>query len=160
MKKKKGFTLPEMLLACTMLAVITLSSISVIAMMSGSLFTSQIESENRLSLSETIFYLTREIQSAEGVKISESGKKLEIKEHGSGEFSLCYEIKEDYPTGQLAFKNKKMLDIDFNESKFESTDGKVIITLSVLENSTDVNQRGKEMNIEAVPRAEAVILCE
>ena len=43
MKKKKGFTLPEMLLACTMLAVITLSSVSVIAMMSGSLFTSQIK---------------------------------------------------------------------------------------------------------------------
>ena len=81
MKKKKGFTLPEMLLACTMLAVITLSSISVIAMMSGSLFTSQIESENRLSLSETVFYLTREIQSAESVKISDSGKKLEIKQN-------------------------------------------------------------------------------
>lgn len=160
MKKKKGFTLPEMLLACTMLAVITLSSISVIAMMSGSLFTSQIESENRLSLSETVFYLTREIQSAEGVKISESGKKLEIKEHGSGEYNLCYEIKEDYPAGELAFKGKKMLDVDFTDSKFESADGKVMVTLSVVKNNTDVNQRGKPMIIEAVPRAEAVIVCE
>lgn len=160
MKKKKGFTLPEMLLACTMLAVITLSSISVIAMMSGSLFTSQIESENRLSLSETVFYLTREIQSAEGVKISESGKKLEIKEHGSGEYNLCYEIKEDYPAGELAFKGKKMLDVDFTDSKFESADGKVMVTLSVVKNNTDVNQRGKPMIIEAVPRAEAVITVE
>lgn len=160
MKKKKGFTLPEVLLACTMLAVIMLSSISVIAMMSGSLFTSQIESENRLSLSETIFYLTREIQSAEGVKISASGKKIEIKQHSSGDYDLCYEIKEDYPTGQLAFKNKKMLDINFTDSKFETTDGKVIITLSVVENSTDVNQRGKPMKFEAVPRAEAVIYIE
>lgn len=160
MKKKKGFTLPEVLLACTMIAVIMLSSISVIAMMSGSLFTSQIESENRLSLSETVFYLTREIQSAEGVKISESGKKLEIKQHGSGDYDLCYEIKEDYPTGQLAFKNKKMLDVDYADSKFEAVEGKVIITLSVLENNTDVNQRGKPMKFEAVPRAEAVILCE
>lgn len=158
MKKKKGFTLPEMLLACTMLAVITLSSISVIAMMSGSLFTSQIESENRLSLSETVFYLTREIQSAEGVKISSSGKKLEIKQHGSSGYNLCYEIKEGYPTGELAFKDKKMLDVDFIESKFETTDGKVTITLSILENSTDVNQRGRSMVIEAVPRAEAVII--
>ena len=160
MRKKKGFTLPEMLLACTMLAVITLSAISVIAMMSGSLFTSQIESENRLSLSETVFYITREIQSAEGVKISESGKKLEIKEHGSGDYDLCYEIKEDYPTGELIFKSKKMLDVDFNESRFESMDGKIIITLSVLENNTDVNQRGKPMIIETVPRAEAVITVE
>lgn len=160
MKKKKGFTLPEVLLACTMIAVIMLSSISVIAMMSGSLFTSQIESENRLSLSETVFYLTREIQSAESVRISESGKKLEIKEHGSGEYSLCYEIKEDYPTGQLAFKSKKMLDVDYADSRFEAVDGKVVITLSVLENSTDVNQRGKPMKFEAVPRAEAVIYVE
>ena len=53
-----------------------------------------------------------------------------------------------------------MLDVDYADSKFEAADGKVIITLSVLENSTDVNQRGKEMNIEAVPRAEAVITVE
>ncbi len=160
MKKKKGFTLPEMLLACTMLAVITLSSISVIAMMSGSLFTSQIESENRLSLSETVFYLTREIQSAEGVKISELGKKLEIKQHGSGEYNLSYEIKEDYPTGLFTFKSKKMLDVDYADSKFEASDGKIIVLLSVVENSTDVNQRGKPIRIETVPRAEAVITVE
>lgn len=160
MKKKKGFTLPEVLLACTMLAVITLSSISVIAMMSGSLFTSQIESENRLSLSETVFYLTREIQSAEGVRISADGKKLEIKQHGSGEYTLCYEIKEGYPTGQLAFKDKKMLDVDYADSKIELADRMIKINLSVIENSTDINQRGKGMNIEAVPRAEAVITVE
>ena len=53
-----------------------------------------------------------------------------------------------------------MLDVDFVESKFETTDGKVIITLSVLENSTDVNQRGRSMVIEAVPRAEAVMMVE
>ena len=160
MKKKKGFTLPEMLLACTMLAVITLSSISVIKMMSGSLFTSQIESDNRVRLSETIFYITREIQSAEGIKISKGGKKLEIKQHGSSEYSLCYEIKEGYPTGELAFKNKRMLDVDFNKSKFETEYGKVTITLSVVENNTDVNQRSKTMILETVPRVEAVILCE
>lgn len=158
MKKKKAFTLPEILVACTILSVITLSAVIVMGMMSGSLFTSQIESKNRTNLSETVFYLTREIQSAEGVKISESGKKLEIKQHGSSGYNLCYEIKEGYPTGELAFKDKKMLDVDFTESKFETTDGKVIITLSVLENSTDVNQRGKPMVIEAVPRAEAVII--
>ena len=53
-----------------------------------------------------------------------------------------------------------MLDVNFTDSKFETIDGKVIITLSVLENSTDVNQRGKPMAIEAVPRAEAVITVE
>ena len=160
MRKKSGFTLPEMLLACTMLAVITLAAILVIAMMSGSLFTSQIESKNRRNLSETVFYLTREIQSAEGIKISEDGKKLEIKQHGSGEYSLCYEITEDYPTDKLAFKNKKMLDVDFDASKFETSDRKVIIILSVLKNSTEVNQRGKAVKIEAVPRSEAVIVVD
>ena len=80
MKKKKAFTLPEVLLACSMLAVISLCAVTVIAMMSDSLFTGQIESENRSNLSETVFYLTREIQSAEGVRISDGGKKLEIKE--------------------------------------------------------------------------------
>ena len=160
MNKKKAFTLPEVLLACTILSVITLSAVIVMGMMSGSLFTSQIESENRTSLSESVFYLTREIQSAEGVRISESGKKLQIKEHGSSGYNLCYEIKEDYPTGKLTFKNKKMLDVDFAESSFETTDGKVVITLSVLKNSTDVNQRGKSMVIEVTPRAEAVIMLE
>ena len=160
MKKKEAFTLPEVLIACTILSVITLLAVLVIGKMSGALFTGQIESENRISLSETVFYLTREIQSAESVKISDSGKKLEIKQHGSSAYSLCYEIKEGYPTGSLSFKDKKMLDVSFAESSFETTDGKVIITLSVLENSTDVNQRGKSMVIEAVPRAEAVILCE
>ena len=160
MTKKKAFTLPEILIACTILSVITLSAVIVMGMMSGSLFTSQIESNNRTNLSESVFYLTREIQSAEGVKISESGKKLEIKQHGSSGYTLCYEIKEGYPTGKLSFKGKKMLDVDFVESKFETTDGKVIITLSVLENSTDVNQRGRSMVIEAVPRAEAVMMVE
>lgn len=160
MTKKKAFTLPEILIACTILSVITLSAVIVMGMMSGSLFTSQIESKNRTNLSETVFYLTREIQSAEGVKISESGKKLQIKQHGSSGYNLCYEIKEGYPTGKLSFKDKKMLDVDFTDSKFETTDGKVIITLSVFENSTDVNQRGKSMIIEAVPRAEAVIIVE
>lgn len=157
MKKKRGFTMPEMLLACTILAVITLSAVSVMGMMTGSLFTSQIESENRTSLSETVFYLTREIQSAEGVRISDAGKKLEIKEGGSGEFNLCYEIKDEYPAGILAFKDKRMLDVNFADSNFEAVDGKVMITLSVVKNNTDVNQRGKPVVIEAVPRAEAVI---
>ena len=160
MIKKKAFTLPEILIACTILSVITLSAVIVMGMMSGSLFTSQIESKNRTNLSETVFYITREIQSAEGIKISESGKKLEIKPHGSSTYSLCYKIKEGYPTGNISFKDKKMLDVDFDESSFESTDRKVVINLSVLENSTDVNQRGKTMVIEAVPRAEAVIVVE
>lgn len=160
MNKKKAFTLPEVLLACTILSVITLSAVIVMGMMSGSLFTSQIESENRTSLSETVFYLTRELQSADSVKISESGKKLQIKEHGSSGYTLCYEIKEDYPTGKLTFKDKKMLDVDFADSKFESDGKKITVTLSVLKNSTDVNQRGKSMIVEAVPRAEAVIILE
>ena len=107
-----------------------------------------------------MFYLTREIQSAEGVRISESGKKIEIKQNGSSEYSMCYEIKEDYPTDKLTFKNKKMIDVVFAESKFEHIDGKIIVTLSVVKNSTDVNQRGKIMRFEAVPRTEAVISCE
>ena len=40
-----------------------------------------------------------------------TGKKLEIKQHGSSAYSLCYEIKEGYPTGSLSFKDKKMLHI-------------------------------------------------
>ena len=160
MNKKKAFTLPEILIACTILSVITLSAVIVMRMMSGSLFTSQIESRNRTNLSETVFYLTREIQSAEGVKISESGKKLEIKQHGSSGYNLCYEIKEDYPTGKLTFKDKKILDVDFADSKFESDGKKITVTISILKNSADVNQRGKEMVIEAVPRAEAVIILE
>lgn len=160
MKKKKAFTLPEVLLACSMLAVISLCAVTVIAMMSDSLFTGQIESENRSNLSETVFYLTREIQSAEGVRISDGGKKLEIKEGGSGEYNLCYEIKDGYPTGYFVFKNKRLLYIDYAESKFETTDGKINVKLSVVKNSTEVNQRGKSVSIEAVPRTEAVIYVE
>ena len=160
MRKKKAFTLPEILIACTLISFIGLAAVNVMGMMSGSLFTSQIENENRTSLSETVFYLTREIQSAEAVKISNEGKKLEIKQHGSSTYTFCYEIKEEYPTGKLVFKDKKMLDVSFGNSKFESDGKKIKVTLSVLENNTDVNQIGKVMHIEAVPRAEAVITLE
>lgn len=160
MRKKNGFTLPEMLFACTMLAVITLSSVLAIKVTSHLLFTGQTETENRTNLSETLFYLTREIQSAEVVRISKSGKKLEIKLHGSSRYNICYEIKSGYPNGALYFKEKRLLDINYESSKFEITGGRIMITFSVVNNNTDVNSRGKNMITEAVPRTEAVIINE
>ena len=88
MKKKRAYTLIETLMSSgifAMLAVIGLASVSLIT---WTLYSGQTENTNRSSLNETVYFLTREIQSAEAIKISDGGKVLEIKERG--DFGICY----------------------------------------------------------------------
>ena len=70
MKKKRCFTIVEVLTASSILLVVVTAGISLLLLINTLLYDGQIESYNRTSLNDTIFYLTREIQSAECVIIS------------------------------------------------------------------------------------------
>ena len=106
MKKKRCFTIVEVLTASSILLVVITAGISLLLLINTLLYDGQIESDNRTGLNDAIFYLTREIQSAEGVIISSDGKEMKIKQRGSEDYSLRYTITENYPVGFLAFKGK------------------------------------------------------
>ncbi len=158
MKKKNAYTVVEVLIASGIFAFIVTLGMVIIALMSGTLFTGQVESTNRSDLNDTIFYITREIQSAEEIKIEDSGKKLLIKQSGDDGYDLSYEIAEDYPTDSLCFKGKKLIDIAYDESSFCIENGAIKISLAILKNDTDVNQQKKEIVFKVAPRANGVII--
>ncbi len=151
MNKKKSFTLPETLIACMILSMIAAIGISQISLVSGILYAGQTETSNRSELSEIIFFMTREIRSAEDIRISEDGKTIEIKETGRDGYNLVYSFVKGYPTDYLAFKGKKMIDADHTESGFETDGGYIKITFAVLKNSVDVNQRPDIITVSVMP---------
>ena len=151
-KKKKAFTIVEMLFAGMVLSMIFAAGISQILLVSGTLYAGQTETTNRSDFNEIVYYLTREIQSAEGIRICEDGKKLEIKEAGRDDYNLVYAFENDYPTDYLMFKDKKMIDVEYDQSKFEFDGDSVKITFAVVKNSVDVNQRPELMTVTVTPR--------
>ncbi len=156
--RKKCFTVVEVLMASGIFSFIIIIGMGIASLMSSSLFTGQVESTNRSELNSTIFYITREIQSAEGVKIEESGKKLSIKKRGSSDYSLCYEICDDYPVGTLSYKGKRLLDLNYGESQFSYSGDAVLIEWTVMKNNTDVNQISRKVELTVTPRSEEVVL--
>ena len=155
--KKKAFTLLEVLFASSIFSMILVIGLSVSSMMTNSLFDGQIEETNRSELNDIIFYLTREIQSAEKVKITDEGKTVMIKQHGMDGYSLVYSFIDDYPTGQLSFNGKKMIDVDYSESLFRIDGSCIYAEISVLKNSIEPEQRGKKMSFSIMPRSNAVM---
>ena len=158
MKKKSGYTIIEVLIASGLFAFIISLGMTIVALVSGTLYTGQIESKNRSSLNDIVFYITREIQSAESIKVENDGKKLSIKESGSDGYNLIYEIKEDYPTDTLCFKDKKLIDINYEESNFSVEENSVRVNLAIVKNSTDVNQMAKNIRLNITPRSEGMVL--
>lgn len=152
MKKKHAFTIVETLMSAGIFSMIIVMGISIAALITWLLFTGQTEYVNRADLNETIYYITREIQSAESVKISMSGKIIEIKERGSSDYNLRYSLVENYPVDYLAFNDKRLLDIDNDNSRFCTENGMIKIQLSIVKNNIETNQRGKEIEIAVKPR--------
>ncbi|MBQ6908256.1 MAG: prepilin-type N-terminal cleavage/methylation domain-containing protein [Clostridia bacterium] len=148
--KKKAFTLVEVLIASLIMSYIGLACISQIQLMSNTLYDGQTESTNRSKLNEEVFYITREIQSAEEIEMSD--KLLKIREMGHEDFNLEYEIRKDYPTDGLYLNSMKLIDICYEESYFEKDENTVIIHLATVKNSTEPNQIPKVLEIKAVPR--------
>lgn len=136
-----------------MLAVIGLSTVTLI---SWTLFTGQTEGTNRTTLNETVYYITREVQSAEGIRISDGGKCLEIKERGSSGYNLKYSIVESYPADYLAFKDKRLIDIDADESEFLFEYGLLKLNLGTVKNDVEENQRKRDFEISVLPRSNCI----
>jgi len=157
-KKKRCFTIVEMLMASSILLVVITAGISLLLLINTLLYDSQIESSNRMSLNDTIFYLTREIQSAEGIMISSNGKEMKIKQRGSEDYSLVYTITENYPVDYLAFKDKRLIDIDSGGSSFSFSSKGVVVTLLIVKNNIELNQMPQEVSFEVVPRSDSVVL--
>ncbi len=151
--KKRGFTLVEVLVASTIMGTILIASTSVMALITHMLYSGQTERQSRLSLSDNIYYLTREIQSAEEIKISADGKTLKIKQLGHSSYSIEYMIIDSYPTGELLFKDKKMLYIDYFQSKFEATHSNVKISLVVYKDNLNEHKISQKLELEISPRS-------
>mgnify|MGYP002582307126 CR=1 FL=1 len=154
MSKKKGFTLIETLMSAGMLSLIVTIGLSILALITWTLYTGQMEGTARSNLNETVYYLTRELQSAESIKISQNGKVLQIKERGRSEYNLQYTIVENYPVDYFAFKGKRLLDVKAEESIFLMESGSVTIKLSVVKNNLDINQTNKKIELTVSPRCE------
>lgn len=148
--KKKAFTMIELLLAITLFSFVFIIGFSQVYLMSETLYTTQTENSNRNSLSEIVFYLTREVQSAEKIKLSP--QKLEICEAGNSGYNLCYEFVEDYPTDSLNFKGKKMISVKSDECEFSKDNDDLLVRIAVVKNSVDAKQTPKVMEIKISPR--------
>lgn len=156
MKKKSAYTIIEMLFSSTIFGMLAVIGLSAVTLISWTLFTGQTEGTNRTTLNETVYYITREVQSAEGIRISDGGKCLEIKERGSSGYNLKYSIVESYPADYLAFKDKRLIDIDADESEFLFEDGLLKLNLGTVKNDVEENQRKRDFEISVLPRSNCI----
>ena len=156
MKKKSAYTIIEMLFSSTIFGMLAVIGLSAVTLVSWTLFTGQTEGTNRTTLNETVYYITREVQSAEGIRISDDGKCLEIKERGSSGYNLKYSIVESYPADYLAFKDKRLIDIDADESEFLFEDGLLKLNLGTVKNDVEENQRKRDFEISVLPRSNCI----
>lgn len=152
MKKKQAFTVIETIFAGGISAMIITIGMSVIGLMTFSLYTGQLENTYRSDLNSCIFYLSREIQSAETVIISDSGKKIEIKQHGSGK-NIEYTFKEGYPTGFLEYEGKKLIAVKYDDCLFSLSNNKVKIDIAIVGNNIEATQRPRLLSYEFLPRS-------
>lgn len=156
MKKKKAFTIVETLMSSSIFGMLAVIGISAVTLITWTLFTGQTEVSNRTTLNETVYYITREVQSAEGIRISEDGKCLEIKERGSSGYNLKYTIVESYPTDYLAFKDKRLIAVDADNSEFDFENGLLKLSLGTVKNDVEVDQVKKDFEISILPRSDCI----
>lgn len=153
---KKGFTIIELIISiavsCSVVAVI----LSVSYIITHTLYTGQISMQSRSDISYYMFYLTREIQSAEKIKISD--KRLQIMQAGDSDYTLDYKIVENGEFDELVLNNKKIAVINYDESIFSEDDGIIKINLAVLDNNVDYNGIERMVTFSVSPRTENVII--
>lgn len=153
MKKKRAFTIVETLFSSTIFGMLAVLGLSAVTLISWALYTGQTESTNRTTLNETVYFITREVQSAEAVRITDSGKCLEIKERGRTGYNLKYSIVESYPADYLAFGDRRLMDIDADGSEFVFEDGLIKLNIEAVKNSLETDQKGKSFEISILPRS-------
>ncbi len=155
--KRKGFTIIEILVATAVMSIVLLAGISVMKLMTAALYDGQTESRGRISLTDNIYYMTREIQSAESIQVSADLKTLKIRQRG-GTYNVEYTIVHGVPAGCLNFKTKPMLYLDYDQSRFEIEEGKVKITLAIYKTNLDYKEKPKVIVLEVLPRSHEVSL--
>jgi prepilin-type N-terminal cleavage/methylation domain-containing protein len=158
--RRNAFTLVEVLLASSILAIVLMVGLSVMMLCVNTLYDGQIESKNRINLMDNLYYITREIQSAEAIKVSNDSKVLKIKQFGSSDYSLVYSITKKYPTSEFCFKEKKMFDIAYEASNFIVDGNKIKLYLSVYKNNLDLKTVPKIIEFEITPRSTNVMIEE
>ena len=143
-------------MSLSIFGMIAVIGMSIIGVMTFNVFNGQTESTNRSNLNETVFYITREVQSAEGIRITDGGKNLEIKERGSSGYNLKYSLVNSYPEGYIAFKDKRLFDIDADKSGFYLENGLLKIKLGIVNNNTETDQIAKDFEISVLPRSDCI----
>ena len=139
-------------MASGILAMVFTVGIAILFLVSSTVYDGQIETNQRNNLYENIYYITREIQSAEGIKISADSKTLSIKQRGSSDYSLIYKIMQEYPVDYLSFKSKKILFLNYTKSNFSFDGNCVKINLAIVKNGVRVNQVPTEMCFNILAR--------
>ena len=157
-KQKKAFTLVEVLVASSVMSVVMLAGISIMVLISSTLFKGQIEGRNRVNLNDNLYYITREIQSAQSVKVDIDGKTLKIMQLGGSAYSLEYSIQQNNVSGELHFNGKRMLDVDYGSSKFSINGNAIKVELALLKNNLDKRYISQPIAFEVMPRADNVAI--
>lgn len=158
LKRKKGFTLIEVLVAGSIMSMAVMAGISIMVLCSSTLFAGQLETGNRAKLYDNIYYITREVQSAEGIRVSSDGKKLQIKQIGSSGYNLEYSIQNRTPTAELRFNDKKILDVVYEKCRFSIEGNSIKLDLALYKNNLDFNQIPEIVSFEITPRSHDTIL--
>lgn len=154
----KGFTLMETIISLVILAAITLIIMPLTYETTHMVYTSQIEVQERNDISYYIFYLTREIQSAEKIKISD--KELQIMQTGDNDYTLKYCIKENGEFDELYLNDKKLAVVDYDKCFFKTNDKCITVALAVPENNIDYGSIQRMITFSVFPRKDKVIVQE
>lgn len=159
MRKKHAFTLAELTIVMIVIPMMILSAVSLLLAASDFAYTTQVESSNIHGTYDNIYCITREIQSAEYISVSDNGKKLEVRQKGMADIDI-YEIKENEAGGHLEYNNQDILYINSSQSSFRVDGRNIKITLSVI--SDDIIHRQNQKNIEftVVPRSDDAVVME
>lgn len=150
--KKRAFTMVECLVSAGIFSMLLGIGFSLVMLITSALYDGQTENKNRVDFYEVLYYISREIQSAEAIRISHDNKTIFIRQQGDDGFRLSYRFQEGYPTGGLFFQNKKLLAVCARQSSFLLTEGKVEITAAVVKNNTQPNQIPTVMHVSVAPR--------
>lgn len=151
-KVKRAFTLTEVLIAMTSVSMIIMLCYAMLSTTSKTIVSEYNNVDNRDALYSNINYITREIQSAEAIKVMNNGKELHIRQVGtdSDDYTIRYEIRDGNPFGALYISNtdgsnsSKLMDLVYETSKFDANSGREEIGFSSYEsNSNDKTEDDK-----------------
>ena len=134
--RRPAFTLVELLTSCICIGIITVVCVNLLVTSSTAVSLGIKNTDTRERAYTNISFISKEIESAEYIKISEGGKKLSIRQtdvgagrpadpYEEGFFDTIYEIQDGYPCGGLyqvptsGGKGQKLIDLDYDRSYFK-----------------------------------------